>query len=107
MAFEQKEGLVFRDLGFRLVSALHVQRKRLQNFPSLLKKKLVSLAAIFQCFVSDLSHPESKSKNTGVIQQSQALGGFESGPNVGKSTLGCCCHSTNSLFLTLVPFGLL
>lgn len=44
MAFEQKEGLVFRDSGFSLVSALPVQR--------VLKpiKKLVSLAAVFLCF---------------------------------------------------------
>lgn len=50
MAFEQKEGLVFRDLGFRLVSALPVQRKCLQNFPSLLKKKSGELSSDISVF---------------------------------------------------------
>ena len=108
MEFEQKKGLVFRDSGFRLASALPVQRKCLQIFPSLLKM-LVSLATVFQHFVSDLAHHENTviSKNTGVGQWFQALRSFGLGPSVGKLTLGCCCRSTNSLFLTLVSLGLL
>lgn len=53
MAFEQK---VFRDAGFGFISALSVQRKCL-IFSTLLKKKLLSLAAVLQWFASDLSPP--------------------------------------------------
>lgn len=49
-AFEQKERLVFRNSGFRLASALPLQRKCFQIFPSLLEKKTVELSKCISVF---------------------------------------------------------
>lgn len=56
------------------------------DFSKPVKKKLVSLAAIFQHFVSDLAHRENIviSRNTGASQWWQALGIFGLGPSVGN-----------------------
>lgn len=81
VAFEQKERLVFRNSGFRLVSALPLQRRCFQIFPSLLEKKLSSSANVFQCFASDLSHRENTVvfKSTGTSQQLERCAGSKYG----------------------------
>lgn len=76
MAFEQKESLVFRNFGLRRVSALPLEGKCFQVFPSLLEKKLLSSADVLQRFASNLSHSENSVifKNTRTSQKLQALG---------------------------------
>lgn len=46
-------------------------------------------------------------KNNLESPKIQTLESFGPGPILGIRTLGCCCHSTSALFLTLVPWGLL
>lgn len=50
MAFEQKERLVFRFSGFRLVSALPLQRKYFQIFSKPLRKTVVELSKCISVF---------------------------------------------------------
>jgi len=99
---------VLRDSGFRLVSALLVQRKRLQSFPSLLKKAgelntLISAFCLRPCSPGKYCDIQKDMGKSAVA----SLGKFALGPSVGKLTLGCCCHSTSSLFLPLLPLALL